>query len=129
MGTKPTEAQWTEIEQLLSSGKSVTASCKKTGIEKMRFYHELATDELIATRIARARDIGCDARIDECGEIADDATPEDFQVARLRIWERQWAAAKMKPKKYGDRTQVDQTTKLEAGDTLTAFLLAQRNGK
>ena len=109
MGVAPTEEQISQLEIELASGKSVSASCKKVGLDKVRFYYELATNKPLATRIAQAREIGCDARIDENQEIADAATSEDWQVARLRIWERQWAAGKMKPKMYGDKVQTEVT--------------------
>lgn len=66
-----------------------------------------ANDEELATRIARARDIGQDYSIDECREIADSATPEDVNVAKLRIFARQWEASKRARKRYGDRTVVE----------------------
>ena len=107
MGVAPTEEQILQLEVELASGKSVVASCKKVGLDRMRFYYELANNKELATRIAHARDIGVDARIDENQEIADAATALDWQVARLRIWERQWAASKMKPRMYGDKVQQE----------------------
>jgi hypothetical protein len=40
---------------------------------------------------------------DEIVEIADNATPQDAHVARLKVDARKWVAAKLLPKKYGDR--------------------------
>ncbi len=107
MGIAPTEEQIKLIETALASGKSVTAACKEVGLDRVRFYYEIANDKDIATRIARAREVGIDARIDDNQDIADAATAEDWQVARLRIWERQWAASKIKPKMYGDKVQQE----------------------
>ncbi len=107
MGIAPTEEQIKLIETALASGKSVTSACKEVGIDRVRFYYEIANNTEIATRIARAREVGIDARIDGNQDIADAATPEDWQVARLRIWERQWAASKIKPKMYGDKIQQE----------------------
>src|SRR3984885_11190199 len=36
-------------------------------------------------------------------DMADAATPEDWQVVKLRIWARQWRASKLAPKVYGER--------------------------
>lgn len=33
-------------------------------------------------------------------------TPENWQVVKLRIWARQWRAAKLAPKVYGDKVEV-----------------------
>jgi hypothetical protein len=44
-----------------------------------------------------------DAEVDYMIDLADSATPEDFNVKKLQIWARQWKAGKRAPKKYGDR--------------------------
>jgi ABC-type nitrate/sulfonate/bicarbonate transport system ATPase subunit len=62
----------------------------------------MAKDEAFRTRIARAREAQQDALMDETLEMADAATAEDWQVVELRIWARQWLAAKLAPKKYGE---------------------------
>ena len=93
----------------IAAGVSITAACASQGFDRKEFYRWQAADEAFATRIARAREIGVVARIDENQDIADGATAEDWQVARLRIWERQWAASKINPKKYGDRLQAEVT--------------------
>ena len=43
----------------------------------------------------------------ECIEIADAATQENCNVARLRVDTRKWAAARLAPKKYGDHISHD----------------------
>jgi len=43
-----------------------------------------------------------DKFFNECIEIADAATQENCNVARLRVDTRKWAAARLAPKKYGD---------------------------
>jgi hypothetical protein len=62
---------------------------------------------VLRARIARAREIQQDALVDQMADIAASATPEDWQVKRLQIWTRQWMAAKLRPKVYGDRQQVE----------------------
>ena len=56
--------------------------------------------------ITKARIAQQDAEIEKCVKMADEAKPEDWQVARLRIWARQWRASKLAPKKYGERKIV-----------------------
>jgi hypothetical protein len=43
-------------------------------------------------------------------EIADNATPEEIQVAKLRVDTRKWTSSRLLPKKYGDRQTVDNTS-------------------
>src|SRR5262245_23405385 len=43
----------------------------------------------------------------DCIEIADAATQENCNVARLRVDTRKWAAARLAPKKYGDHMSHD----------------------
>lgn len=61
--------------------------------------------------------------------MADQATPENWQVVKLRIWARQWRAAKLAPRKYGDKITTELTGKdggaIETID-LTPREIAQR---
>jgi hypothetical protein len=67
----------------------------------------MASDAEFAATISRARIAGQDALTAETIDIADEATEETVQSARLRIWARQWYASKMAPKKYGDRQELE----------------------
>jgi len=51
-------------------------------------------------------------------EIADAATPETVQVARLRAEKRQWYAAKMNPAEFGDRNGTVVNVGHGAGSTI-----------
>ena len=95
------EAICTEI----ATGSSMKEAYEKHGLKKHEFYNLLWKDESFATSVARARERQQEALVDSMREIADAATPEDWQVARLRIWQRQWEAGKLAPKKYGDKLQ------------------------
>lgn len=44
--------------------------------------------------------------VDDTVDLADEATPENVHVVKLRIWARQWRAAKLAPKKYGDSVNL-----------------------
>ena len=55
----------------------------------------------------RAREEQADKFFKECIEIADAATQENCNVARLRVDTRKWAAARLAPKKYGDHINHD----------------------
>src|SRR5262249_25438144 len=58
-------------------------------------------------RDTRAREAQADKFFKECIEIADAATQENCNVARLRVDTRKWAAARLAPKKYGDHMSHD----------------------
>ena len=58
-------------------------------------------------RDTRAREAQADKFFSECIEIADTATQENCNVARLRVDTRKWAAARLAPKKYGDHISHD----------------------
>jgi hypothetical protein len=69
-------------------------------------YRRMASDQEFANRVALARIAQQDFEADKCVTMADAATPEDWQVVKLQIWARQWRAAKLAPKKYGDKVDV-----------------------
>lgn len=56
---------------------------------------------------ARAKEDQADYFVEDILQIADMATNETVQVARLQVDTRKWAASKYKPKKYGDRLSTE----------------------
>ena len=58
---------------------------------------------------ARAKEDQADYFVEDILQIADLATIQDVQVAKLRVDTRKWAASKYKPKKYGDRLHAELT--------------------
>lgn len=56
-----------------------------------------------AAKYARARESQGDVLDDEIQREADEASVEDWQVRKLRIETMKWRAAKLAPKKYGDK--------------------------
>jgi hypothetical protein len=70
-------------------------------------YTWLKQDEDFLERYARAREAQADKFFKECIEIADAATQENCNVARLRVDTRKWAAARLAPKKYSDHITHD----------------------
>ena len=59
----------------------------------------------------RAREAQQDLLTDEMIRIADEAGTDKGEVekAKLRIWTRQWVAAKLAPKSYGDKIAIEDT--------------------
>jgi len=76
----------------------------------LRWKHESPEFDAI---IARARADGQDAHVDECQDIEADVLNGKIapDAARVAIWSKQWRAARLKPKDYGDKTQIDATVK------------------
>jgi len=99
-----------EICVRLSEGETLARICDDNHMPSRRTIHSWAiNDSDFFTRIAYARELGQEFTVDECRMIADTATPEDVNVAKLRIWHRQWEASKRAPKRFGDKIQQEHT--------------------
>lgn len=64
----------------------------------------LTEDAELSERYARAKASQADVLADEIVGLADDC--KDHNKCRLQIDARKWVAAKLKPKKYGDKLDV-----------------------
>jgi hypothetical protein len=105
--------EWTaaitdRICELIESGKSINSFAGKKGMPSApSIYRRMAKDADFARCIARAREAQQEAEMERCIELADSATPENWQVIKLQIWARQWRASRMLPKKWGDRASME----------------------
>jgi hypothetical protein len=71
-------------------------------------YRGLESDEDFRRRYQLATGIRTEHLIDEIVEMSDEAkSVDEVQAARLRIDARKWLAAKLLPKKYGDKVNGD----------------------
>ncbi len=85
---------------LLSAGTPVVKACRDLGICRSEWY--LAVDrEGLADMHARAREEYAEAKVEEMQNIAE--TVEDVSRAKLLCDNIKWEAARVSPKKYGDR--------------------------
>jgi hypothetical protein len=131
----------------LAEGKSMRAVCKADGMPSMQtVFSWLRTLPTFLEQYTRAKDEAADALVDEMLDIADEATNDWMEVhdkdnpgyrlngeainrSRLRVDTRKWIAAKLKPKKYGERVQAELTGKdggpIETAD-VTEVELARR---
>lgn len=110
MAPKPfefNEQAATEICNRLARGESLRSIC---GPERDDFipgqttvFRWLEENEAFAKQYARAREAQADGKFEEAWEIADNATVENVQVARLKIDTIKWQTSKLAPKKYGDK--------------------------
>lgn len=91
----------------LADGKSLRSICAKDGYPvKSTVFLWLRDHPEFAEQYTRAKEESADYLAEEMLEIADDIT-EDSQSRRVRVDTRKWIASKMKPKKYGDKLDVN----------------------
>ena len=112
------------ICMMLSEGMSLRQILKadKTGVlpAQSTVYEWLLRHPVFAEQYARAREDQADTNADEILAIADEMPPEYtdekgrtyldqtfIQWQKTRIDARKWTAAKLKPRKYGDRVAVE----------------------
>ena len=87
----------------IAEGQSVAEICERGDQPSQQsVYSWLREDEDFLERYARAREAQADKYFQEIIEIADAATPETVNVARLRVDSRKFTVARLAPKKYGD---------------------------
>lgn len=128
------------ICERLANGESLKAICEDENMPaRSTVFKWLAENSKFSDMYARAREEQADAIFDEILEIADNgrndwmerrgeddagwvANGENIQRARLRIDSRKWMAGKLRPRKYGDKLEIDQKTTHEAGDTLASLM-------
>jgi hypothetical protein len=102
------------LRQILKADTTGTLPAQST------VYEWLLRHPLFAEQYARAREEQADTNADEILEIADEMPPEFtddkgrtyldqtyIQWQKNRIEARKWTAAKLRPKKYGDRMAVE----------------------
>lgn len=109
------------ILQDVAQGLPLVQACKNNGIVTSSFFRWLDSSEPLRNDYMRAREAQADFHASEIVAISDEVevsqvvTPDgvvDFKLDavavarnRLRIDARKWVAAKMLPKKYGDKVE------------------------
>lgn len=110
----------------LVQGLSIKQTCEPMDMPRWQeVYLEMQRSEEVRTAIAGAREAQQEVTADDIVEMADLATAEDHNVVKLRIWARQWRAAKLAPKKYGEKQTVD--INVDMGKTAAAVLMDLSN--
>lgn len=111
----------------LVSGMSMTEACRPLDAPaECAIYLGMARDPAFATVIAGAREAQQHYQADQTVVMADAATPEDWQVVKLRIWARQWRAGKLAPKVYGERSAVDVSGSLTLEQLVAASMSSKK---
>ena len=96
----------------IASGRSVIGLCREEEWTPNAdtWYRWLYKIEGLSNRYAQAKSVQSEREADIILDIADNATNQDYQVARLRVDARKWVASKLLPNKYGDKTQIDHSS-------------------
>lgn len=98
------------ILELIASGKSLNKICEMESMPSRSTVSKwVREDEVFCTSIARAREEAADYFLDRQIELADEATIEDYQLRKFQADNLKWVAAKLQPKKYGDKAQTEVT--------------------
>jgi hypothetical protein len=88
----------------ISQGKTVDSVIKALGVSIGGFYKWIDRDAKRGELLTRARTRGGQSLAEQTLEIADSATPQEAQVAKLRVDTRRWLASKMN-EEYSDKQQ------------------------
>jgi hypothetical protein len=95
------------IIEISEKGKSAIAALKGK-MSTITFYKLLEEDETKAKRYARACEMRAEVIASETIDISDGDT-SDVNRDRLRVDTRKWLLAKLHPKKYGEKIDVEHT--------------------
>lgn len=95
----------------LAEGRSLSAICREDDVPTMATILRWLADErysMFRDMYEKAREIQAETHADILTDIADDVQPDAAHVAKakLRIDTRKWVAAKLKPRKYGDKVDL-----------------------
>lgn len=117
----------------IANGEGLRAICRDADMPGRQTVLDWLDDEnkgVFRAKYARARELQGDFLDEEMQEVANAATPEDVQVARLRVGTMQWRASKLAPKKYGDRLvhagDAENPVKVDHGIDLTQMSAPDR---
>ena len=102
-----TEEMGEKFCERLAAGESLRSICSDPEMPSApTIYTWLDRFPPFAERYARARSAQTEAMLEEMLEIAD-STKIDPQDKRVRIDTRKWAMSKLRPKKYGDKLDLE----------------------
>lgn len=93
----------------IADGSSMRKACKEEGIAPSSFLKVVVSEKEIFEHYTRARKAQAEWLFDTLGAIEDGtlAGKIDPQAAKVAIDSRKWRLAKLHPKEYGDKSQVD----------------------
>lgn len=104
------------IERVVNSELLKDAAVAE-GMSITTFHKVLGSERELAMSYARAKEIRADLLADEALAIVDDET-KDANRARNQMTMRQWLAAKLAPKTYGERIDLNVSATMSVVDAL-----------
>lgn len=126
--TKYTPELGDTICALLTEGKSLRSVCLQEDMpDKSTVFRWLRENKDFQDQYARAKEESTDAMYEEIRDISDDGisvvkgsaekkSGAIAQIVRLQVDTRKWMMSKMKPKKYGDKTDITSDGKAIQGN-------------
>jgi hypothetical protein len=137
-----------ELCSLLAEGLSMRSACRNENMPCMStVFTWLRTRKDFLEQYEKSKIEAADAMAEDILDIADEdeydemeveradgstytkANTEYMQRSRLRVETRKWLMSKMKPKKYGDKLEVDATSKGQAIAGIIINMPKSRDGK
>lgn len=109
------------ICERLMDGASLVKICADESMpNRSTVMRWMQADEAFATKCAHARVLQSDLMDDMILDTANACTPETAAADRVKISAYQWRAAKLEPKKYGDKIE-----NLHVGDKARPVMVSQ----
>lgn len=124
------------ICERIANGESLKAICEGEGMpDKATVFRWLAANESMRDKYALAREAQADSLFDDILSIADDGTNdwmeknfgeetrwvengEALRRSQLRIDARKWMAGKLRPKKYGEKLELEHSGEVALTPTI-----------
>lgn len=117
---KTDESKMIEVcDKIAISHYGIVRICKEVGMDVHTFYNWLDASPVNNQRYARAREMQADLLVEQIIEISDDSRHDTLMTekgevenkewvnrSRLMVDSRKFLAAKLRPKKYGDKLDV-----------------------
>ena len=91
----------------IEQGELIASASKAEGVTRSAVWEWARKHADLGDMYARARDASADALAEEALEVARASTSETYGADRVRIDTLKWAAAKRRPKEYGDKQSIE----------------------
>jgi hypothetical protein len=129
----------TTICDRLALGESLRKICEDDAMpDKSTVLRWIAAHDEFRDQYARAREAQADFWAEQIIDISDDGQNDTYTDddgnertnqdviarSRLRVDTRKWLMARMAPKKYGDKLDIDQRTTHEVGNSVADLMKA-----
>lgn len=105
----------------IASGKPASQWLRKHKISSSDMYNLIERDPIFRKEYLRARQQMAHALTDDMLTISDNPD-EEIQRSRLRVDSRKWLASKLNATAYGDKLQVETSTKVNILDHLNDII-------